>query len=132
MYPLFGAAALFAMQVPRRTLAAYALAAAPLAIFWLARGFVRTGNPFYSLDLFSWFPTNEMFSRWRAHDRLLLGNPVASRDGWLATLRLFALFAPTALLGWILLPALRFRGRNLLAAATAVVDATLTGSAGGA
>lgn len=109
VFPVFGAFALFAFPNSRRFVGRFLLTAAPLAVAWMARCLIRTGNPFYSLPIGSLFPTNEFFSEWRQFDRARTASPFTTLTGIFAVLRLFALFAPAALLGWLVLPASRDR-----------------------
>jgi hypothetical protein len=120
IFPAFGAVVLLVRRVPPRTLGTFLAGATPVSLAWLARTFVLTGNPVYSLDLAS-LPTNELFATWREHDRSLHAGTLAGATGWLAVLRYLGLFAPAALLGWLCLAVGRVRHAGLLAAATVLL-----------
>jgi hypothetical protein len=65
-YGLAVAATGFAYMVwrkqPTRELLGYGALVVAIAAPWYARNWVRTGNPFYNLDLMGLFPTNEIHS----------------------------------------------------------------------
>jgi hypothetical protein len=102
VFPVFGLLGLVGMRSSRRNISLFLVTGVPLCAAWLARCVVLTGNPFYSLAG-ALFPTNELFSLWRQHDRELYGFPLGTTDAWWEILRLITVLAPTALLGWLAL-----------------------------
>ncbi|HWA87427.1 MAG TPA: hypothetical protein VG710_14460, partial [Opitutus sp.] len=100
----------------RRSGLAFAAAALPVALAWPVRTALRTGNPFYSLNLAGLFPVNPVFTAWVADNRAFFAQDFLAH-GWLAALRWLALAATPALFGWL---ALLFVARKNRPAALAV------------
>jgi hypothetical protein len=116
VFPLLAAAALIVFGANRRAWLAF-LGVAVVSAVWPLRTWVLTGNPFFSLPVASLFPVNERFVAWINHDAAALGAPLRSVAGWREISRYLALFAPTALLGWLVLTGAAIRQRRTAAIA---------------
>ena len=121
VFPALAIAALATNDAPRATWRAFALAALPLALAWPLRCALRTGNPFYSLDVAGLLPINPVFLAWISDHRALFGSALAETSGWLYVLRWFALGAAPALVGWIALLVLVRHRRPAALASLAVL-----------
>jgi hypothetical protein len=120
VFPALALAALLAGRASRAAWGAFALAALPLALAWPLRCALRTGNPFYSLDVAGLLPVNAIFVAWVNDHRALFGAALADRAGWLYVLRWLTLGAGPALVGWIALLVAARRRRSATFAAAAV------------
>ena len=118
---VFPALAFAALAFGRASRAAW-FAIAPafvLIIAWPLRCALRTGNPFYSLNVAGLFPVNPVFTAWVADNRVIFGGVFA--DGSLPhALRWFALAATSALIGWLALLVAARKQRHAAFAAAAV------------
>ena len=121
VFPVLAAAALVAGRASRGAWRAFALAALPVALAWPLRCALRTGNPFYSLDVAGLLPVNRAFVAWIADQRALFGAPLTEASGWVYVLRWFVFGAAPAVIGWIALLAVARRHRVAAFAAVAVV-----------
>lgn len=120
VFPALALVALAAGRAPRAAWRAFGVAALPIALAWPLRCALRTGNPFYSLDVAGLLPVNRVFVTWIADHRALFGAALADGGGWLYALRWFALGAAPALLGWIALAALARQHRPAILGAGAI------------
>lgn len=120
VFPALAGVALLAGRASRRDWQAFAVAALPLVLAWPLRCALRTGNPFYSLDVAGLFPVNGVFLAWLTHHRTVFGAALAETGGWLYALRWFALGAAPAVVGWIALVVLGRKHRAAVVAAFAV------------
>ncbi len=104
VFPLLAAGGLWLVRAPR---IGWLACGVPLllAAFWPLRTWFLTGNPFYSLALGP-LPVNPRFIAWINHDAAAFAAALTSSAGWRELGRYALQYAPTALLGAIvLLPA---------------------------
>jgi len=108
IFPVLAGIGLLGSEPTRRACVAY-LIPVLIAAIWPLRTFLATGNPFYSLR-FAGLPINERFVAWIEHDADAFGAVLQTTDGWIQVGRYFIQFAPTALVGLVvLIPALMRR-----------------------
>ncbi len=102
VFPALAAAALTCLRAPRSAWLAFVLAAVPVALAWPLHTTLRTGNPFYSLDVAGLFPVNRVFATW-VGDNATVFRAIFAATGWRDTLQWFSLAAAPALVGWVAL-----------------------------
>lgn len=120
VFPVLAGGALLAGRASRRDWQAFAVVVLPLVLAWPLRCALRTGNPFYSLDVAGMLPANPVFLAWLAHHRTVFGAALAETGGWLYALRWFALGAAPAVAGWVALAVLGRKHRAAAVGAFAV------------
>jgi hypothetical protein len=98
------------------------LAVASLGLVWPVRTWVLTGNPVFSLSVGGLFPVNERFLRWITYDADAFGAVLRTTSGWLDVARYGLLFAPAAIVGWVVLAVAA--GRRVRAAGFALASVT--------
>lgn len=119
VFPLLAAGALALLRARRTDWVAFTVAAAPLALAWPVHCALRTGNPFYSLDVAGLFPVNPVFRTWIA-DNAAVWSHVFADGGWRDALRWLALAAAPAVGGWVALGLAARRRRDAVLALAAV------------
>jgi hypothetical protein len=102
VFPFLAVVALLLVRADRRAWFAFMLIGS-LAVIWPLRVWLLTGNPFYSLSLAGAFPVNTRFLAWIEHDADAFGAVLHTAAGWRDLARYLLLYAPTALLGWLML-----------------------------
>lgn len=108
IFPLLAGIGLLGSEPTRHAWGAFIIPVL-LAAVWPVRTFLATGNPFYSLRV-AGLPINERFVAWIEHDADAFGAVLQNADGWMQVGRYLIQFAPTALVGFVVLvPALMRR-----------------------
>lgn len=102
VFPALAVAALLFLRTSRRAWLGFILAAVPIALAWPLHVALRTGNPFYSLDLAGLFPVNRVFTRWVA-DNGIVFRSIFATTGWRDTVLWLVLAAAPAVVGWFAL-----------------------------
>ena len=119
VFTALGGLALWGVKANRSAWLAF-LAVAGLGLVWPVRIWVLTGNPVFSLSVGGLFPVNERFLRWITYDADAFGAVLRTTSGWLDVARYGLLFAPAALVGWVVLGVAA--GRRVRAAAVALAS----------
>jgi hypothetical protein len=123
VYAVMAVAAATVMAGPGRNVCWLAAVALPATAIWPARVWLATGNPFFSLDLGGFFPTNSVFIAWNDIFRSAQRTTLSSAASWGELARYLLLWALPASLGAVAMLALflrRSRGALLVAAFAAL------------
>ncbi len=127
--PIFAVAAVVAslmLRLSRRKTVILALVALPFALAWPLRVWLLTGNPFYSLSVGGFFPTNPIFNEWSKvfhRDSIKI---FSSGADWWALTRYMVIWALPAIGGLVALFFLwtrRIRDTRLIAGFSVLVVA---------
>jgi hypothetical protein len=94
-----------------RFTAAFALIAGALPIYWHARNWFVTGNPFYAQDIWGLFPVNPVFDSWMQGYVEIYGSALGNAAGWAGLARYLLIGALPPLLGLLIA---MITGRRLL------------------
>jgi hypothetical protein len=105
VFPALGVFVLIVMRAPPRALGLFSALAVLPSLAWPVHVWLRTGNPFYSLNVRGLFPTNELFVIWAGKISEGSAHLFATRDGWFQLGRYLLLGAPLAALGIFFLAA---------------------------
>ena len=134
--PVFAVAAVVAalfQRLPRKHTFLLAAVALPVALAWPLRVWLLTGNPFYSLQVGDFFPSNPVFVAWNAEFQRPIAKTFSQTADWLALARYFTLWALPAMIGLaalLFLLSRRLREARIVAGFVALVVALWVMSVG--
>ncbi|HVU16155.1 MAG TPA: hypothetical protein VHD32_04490 [Candidatus Didemnitutus sp.] len=123
-FVVFAVVAAFLQRESRTRSWIVAAISVPPCALWLAWVTMRTGNPFYSLDVLGAFPVNAIFVEWNDSFRAAQKSVLASVSGWESLARYLGIWAIPSVLGlfaW-LIPAIRRSGGALVLASAVTLS----------